>query len=150
MSARNRTRLLFGLAVVALVVSNVYAEDEIDEEEPVPHSVKVESCAGWRLNKLPEVKKFITEDLEGLFLNTEFKKIPGKSPEMIFYNQFGEEIERMDISNLVRSELVALLDKKGIARRFQKKVILKVNYNTKIHHSKESSKFCESWISRPA
>ena len=46
MSARNRTRLLFGLAVFALVASNVYAEDEIDEEEPVPHSVKVESCAG--------------------------------------------------------------------------------------------------------
>jgi len=120
MLARDRSRLLFGLAVFALVVSNVYAEDEIDEEEPVPHSVKVESCAGWRLNKLPEVKKFITEDLEGLFLNTEFKKIPGKSPEMIFYNQFGEEIERMDISNLVRSELVALLDKKGIARKVPK------------------------------
>ena len=62
----------------------------------------------------------LQEDLEGLFLNTEFKKIPGKSPEMIFYNQFGEEIERMDISNLVRSELVALLDKKGIARRVPK------------------------------
>ena len=62
----------------------------------------------------------LQEDLEGLFLNTEFKKIPGKSPEMIFYNQFGEEIERMDISNLVRSELVALLDKKGIARKVPK------------------------------
>jgi len=120
MLARHRTRLLFGLAVAVLLVGNVLAEDEIDEEEPVPHSVKVESCAGWRLNKLPEVKKFITEDLETLFQNTEFKKIPGKSPEMIFYNQFGEEIERMDISNLVRSELVALLDKKGIARKVPK------------------------------
>ena len=39
---------------------------------------------------------------------------------MIFYNQFGEELERMDISNLVRSELVALLDKKGIARKIPK------------------------------
>ena len=60
MLARHRSRLLFGLAIFALVASNVHAEDEIDEEEPVPHSVKVESCAGWRLNKLPEVKKFIT------------------------------------------------------------------------------------------
>ena len=60
------------------------------------------------------------EDLEGLFLNTEYKKIPGKSPEIIFYNQHGEELERMDISSLVRSELVALLDKKGIARRVPK------------------------------
>jgi len=120
MLARHRSRMLFGLAIFALVASNVHSEDEIDEEEPVPHSVKVESCAGWRLNKLPEVKKFITEDLETLFQNTEFKKVPGKSPEMIFYNQFGEEIERMDISNLVRSELVAILDKKGIARKVPK------------------------------
>ena len=62
----------------------------------------------------------LQEDLETLFLNTEFKKIPGKSPTMIFYNQHGEELEQMDISSLVRSELVALLDRKGIARRVPK------------------------------
>ena len=39
---------------------------------------------------------------------------------MIFYNQHGEELERMDISGLVRSELVALLDKKGIERKIPK------------------------------
>ena len=39
---------------------------------------------------------------------------------MIFYNQHGEELEQMDISSLVRSELVALLDRKGIARRVPK------------------------------
>lgn len=117
MLARQKTHLFLAL----LLVGFVYAEeDEIEGEDPVPHSVRVESCAGWRLNKLPEVKKFIQEDLETLFLNTEFKKVPGKSPEMIFYNQHGEELERMDISNLVRSELVALLDKKGIARRVKK------------------------------
>ena len=57
------------------------------------------------------------EDLETLFDNTEFKKVPGKSPEAIFFNQNGEELERMDISKMLRSELVALLDKKGIARK---------------------------------
>jgi len=108
-----RQRILFGLAATLLFVGVVFAEeDEIEGEDPVPYSVRVESCAGWRLNKLPEVKKFIQEDLETLFQHTEFKKIPGKSPEMIFYNQHGEELERMDISGLVRSELVALLDKK--------------------------------------
>lgn len=40
---------------------------------------------------------------------------------MIFYNKYGEEIEKMDISRLVRSELVALLDKKGIERKVPKK-----------------------------
>ena len=56
----------------------------------------------------------LQEDLETLFLNTEFKTVPGKSPEMIFYNKYGEELERKDISHLVRSELVALLHNKGI------------------------------------
>ena len=41
------------------------------------HSCKVESCAGWRLNKLPEVKRFIHEDLEKNYERTTFKKIPG-------------------------------------------------------------------------
>jgi hypothetical protein len=39
------------------------------------------------LNKLPEVKKFIYEDFEAKFDNTVFKKIPGKSPELIFFNK---------------------------------------------------------------
>lgn len=73
MLARHRSRLLFGLAIFALVASNVHAEDEIDEEEPVPHSVKVESCAGWRLNKLPEVKKFITVRFKISFLTQSSK-----------------------------------------------------------------------------
>ena len=73
MLARHRSRLLFGLAIFALVASNVHAEDEIDEEEPVPHSVKVESCAGWRLNKLPEVKKFITVRFKISFFDPKFQ-----------------------------------------------------------------------------
>ena len=60
MWTRSKNRLLFSIAVTLLLVGHVFAEeDEIDEEESVPHSVRVESCAGWRLNKLPEVKKFI-------------------------------------------------------------------------------------------
>ena len=61
------------------------------------------------------------EDLQDIFFNTEFKPVPGKSPEMIFYNKYGEELEKMDISRFLRSELVALLDKKGIERKVPKK-----------------------------
>ena len=87
---------------------------QADGEDPTIHSCKVESCAGWRLNKLPEVKKFIYEDLEKKYERTTFKKIPGKSPEMIFYNTNGEELERIDISKLKRDELNALIVAKGI------------------------------------
>ncbi len=50
-------------------------------------------------------------------MNTEYVKIPGKSPELIFYNKNEEELERIDISSMLRSELVDLLDRKGIARK---------------------------------
>lgn len=69
------------------------------------------------MNKLPQVKAFIKEDLEVLFENTQFKKIPGKSPELKLYNRNGEELESYDISKMDRKELVSLLDVKGIARK---------------------------------
>ena len=56
MLARQKTYLFFAILLVGFVCAE---EDEIEGEDPVPHSVRVESCAGWRLNKLPEVKKFI-------------------------------------------------------------------------------------------
>ena len=87
---------------------------QADGEDPEIHSARIESCAGWRLNKLPEVKKFIYEDLENKYERTTFKKIPGKSPEMIFYNLNGEELERIDISKMKRDELNALITSKGI------------------------------------
>ena len=66
------------------------------------------------MNKLPEVKQFIWEDLEKKYERTLFKRIPGKSPEMIFLNANGEELERIDISKMTRKELNAFIQKKGI------------------------------------
>jgi len=63
------------------------------------------------------VKNFIKGDLETKFLNSEFVKIPGKDPELIFYNKNDEELERIDIKDWLRSELVELLDEKGIERQ---------------------------------
>ena len=60
---------------------------------------------------------FFQGDLETKFLNSEFVKIPGKDPELIFYNKNDEELERIDIKDWLRSELVELLDEKGIERQ---------------------------------
>lgn len=60
------------------------------------------------------MKKFIYEDLEAKYENTEFKKVPGKSPEIIFFNANGEELERVDVSKMKRTELNQLLVAKGI------------------------------------
>jgi len=106
----------FGLFLVLLQISQSFAEEDMadGEGDMSIHSCKVESCAGWRLNKLPEVKRFIHEDLEKNYERTTFKKIPGKSPEMVFYNENGEELERIDITKMTRSELNALITAKGI------------------------------------
>merc|ERR1712180_43335 len=96
------------------------AEEELDldsfpiVEDTVIHSVVVESCSGWRLNKLPEVKAFITKDLETLYERSEFKKIPGKSPEAVFLNIGGEEVERVVLTGMTRDLLNSLMVSRGI------------------------------------
>ena len=60
-----------------------------------------------------QVKKFIYEELDK-FERSEFKKVPGKSPEAIFYNSNGEELERVDMAKMNKNELKALFIAKGI------------------------------------
>jgi hypothetical protein len=69
------------------------------------------------LNKLPEVKNFIYGDLESKYERTVFKKVPGKSPEAIFYNQSGKEIERLNIEKFSRDELNQMMVSKGLPRK---------------------------------
>ncbi len=63
------------------------------------------------------MRKFLEEDLVAKYENTDFKKIPGKSPEMVFLNDSGEELERLDIAKLTRDELNRLLVSKGIKQK---------------------------------
>ncbi len=51
------------------------------EEEP--DECVVVSCAGCRLLNLEDARRFVYEDLGG-YERTEFRRIPGKSPEMLF------------------------------------------------------------------
>ena len=48
------------------------------------------------------MKNFIYGDLESKYERTVFKKVPGKSPEAIFYNQAGKELERLNIEKFSR------------------------------------------------
>ena len=66
------------------------------------------------------MKKFIYEDFENKYEKSVFKKVPGKSPEIIFLNANGEELERLDISKMKRDELVKLMEAKGIPKKQQK------------------------------
>ena len=46
-----------------------------------------------------------------------FSSNSGKSPEAVFYNEAGEELERLDISGMKRTELRELMDVKGIKKK---------------------------------
>ena len=67
------------------------------------------------------MKNFIYGDLESKYERTEFKKIPGKAPELIFYNEAGKEMERLNIENLDRLVYVRVsLNQSGVVKPWKK------------------------------
>ncbi|KYM93552.1 PREDICTED: selenoprotein M-like [Cyphomyrmex costatus] len=81
-------------------------------------SARVESCSGCSLNRLPDVKQFIFEDLPQ-YDNVEFKHIPGAIPELVLFNSHEEEVERLVLSKLTREECNELLVSKGFTKKFK-------------------------------
>ncbi|KAH0955968.1 hypothetical protein HN011_008756 [Eciton burchellii] len=79
-------------------------------------SARVESCKGCSLNRLPDVKRFIFEDLPQ-YNNVEFKHIQGAIPELVLFNDHEEEIERLVLSSLTREECNDLLVSKGFTKK---------------------------------
>jgi len=89
------------------------------------------------LNRLPEVKKFLFDDLEQKYENAKFKRQPGKSPTMMLYDevrysrvfdslkilwmQDGNVVEKLDISEYKRDELNKLMLDKGFKLKDVKK-----------------------------
>jgi len=65
------------------------------------------------LNKLPEVKQFIREDLQK-YDNIVFKQIPGHNPDLVLYNENDQIIERIDLAPLNRRQCNELLLEKGL------------------------------------
>ncbi|XP_030749922.1 selenoprotein M-like [Sitophilus oryzae] len=73
---------------------------------------RVDSCAGCQLNRLAEVRAFIYEDIPK-YENVEWKKIQGHPPELIFFNEADEEVERHLLEKLNRQACNKLLEKRG-------------------------------------
>lgn len=79
---------------------------------------KVESCGGWQLNRLREVKAFVTQDIP-LYHNLVMKHIPGADPELVLLNHYYEELDRIALSDMTRSEINELLEKLGFYKKAQ-------------------------------
>ncbi|KAJ1092623.1 hypothetical protein NDU88_005733 [Pleurodeles waltl] len=68
------------------------------------------------LNRLKEVKAFVTEDLP-LYHNLEMKHIAGADPELVLLDNRYKELDRIPLSEMKRDEINALLT----SLRFYKK-----------------------------
>jgi len=110
-------KLLPLLAVVLLVNADEPATEE-EEDTAVVRAV-VESCSGWRLNKLPEVKKFIYEDVP-LFHNVEYVKKGGAPPVLMLKNAAGITVETIKLDDMSRDQCNELLLKRGFYKKSSK------------------------------
>uniref|UniRef100_A0A3Q1FYU1 Selenoprotein M n=1 Tax=Acanthochromis polyacanthus TaxID=80966 RepID=A0A3Q1FYU1_9TELE len=79
---------------------------------------RVETCGG-QLNRLRElqVKAFVVQDIP--LHNLVMKHIPGADPELVLLNHYYEELDRIALSDMTRSEINELLEKLGFYKKAQ-------------------------------
>jgi len=93
------------LLLIAVQIAVCFTDDQTEElEAPQPVRAEVISCGGWRLNKLPEVKKFIYEDIP-LYHNVEFVKQAGALPTVALFDKDDKEYVRYTLSDMNRERL---------------------------------------------
>lgn len=86
--------------------------------DPLPGiSALIQSCGGWALNKLPELKSFLKEpDGVDLYKKVDVEFIPGRKAVMTIY-QDGKEKEKITLSDYNDKEkLHALFVEKGFEK----------------------------------
>uniref|UniRef100_A0A3Q4H1C8 Selenoprotein M n=1 Tax=Neolamprologus brichardi TaxID=32507 RepID=A0A3Q4H1C8_NEOBR len=76
------------------------------------------TCGG-QLNRLRElqVKAFVIQDIP--LHNLVMKHIPGADPELVLLNHYYEELDRVALSDMTRSEINELLGKLGFYKKAQ-------------------------------
>uniref|UniRef100_A0A3Q2YVS5 Selenoprotein M n=1 Tax=Hippocampus comes TaxID=109280 RepID=A0A3Q2YVS5_HIPCM len=90
-------------------------EVDVDKLEGLARA-RVETCGG-QLNRLREVKAFVVQDIP--LHNLVMKHIPGADPELVLLNHYYEELERIALSDMTRSEINELLGKLGFYKKLQ-------------------------------
>jgi len=78
---------------------------------------ELESCSGWRLNKLPKVKNFINTEAPK-YDPKDFKYVnkPGADPNIYFKDAAGNVVEKIAIANFDTEQIIELLKSKGITQ----------------------------------
>ncbi|KAG7318522.1 hypothetical protein KOW79_018277 [Hemibagrus wyckioides] len=70
------------------------------------------------LNRLREVKAFVTQDIP-LYHNLVMKHIPGADPELVLLNHYYEELDRIPLTHMSRNDINNLLAELGFYKKVQ-------------------------------
>jgi len=100
------------MAVLLLTFTMCIAE--VTDKDVV--KCRVESCGGWQLNRMPQVKRFIYDDLP-LFHNCQLKTVGGAKPELFLLNKEDEVVEKISLSDLSREECNDIVISKGFYKK---------------------------------
>ena len=114
MIASSRILVLLLTLLLLLFASTVVANVEI--------SGKIESCSGWSLNKLRELKQFLKGGEAETFQNVEIKYIHGRKAVLTIFHD-GEEHEKIELSGLhTRQEMHAMFLEKGFVKKSDEEI----------------------------
>ncbi|XP_049780553.1 selenoprotein M-like [Schistocerca gregaria] len=108
--------------IVVCLLASVVCVSYADTAKQQVAKARIESCKGCRLNRLPDVKKFIFEDVP-LYEDVTFKSVPGASPELILLNKFDQELERIDLAPLSRKDCNTLLVDRGFHKKSEAETV---------------------------
>uniref|UniRef100_A0A914A7R0 Selenoprotein M n=1 Tax=Patiria miniata TaxID=46514 RepID=A0A914A7R0_PATMI len=99
-----------------VIVTGEDAGDGARSEERLVFSGRLESCSGCQLNRLPEVKAFVTHDLP-LYHNIPFKHIGGADPDLLLLDKEGSIIKRIGLKTFKRAEINDLFGSLGFYKK---------------------------------
>lgn len=109
--------VILPILAISFLVVGIKADDPATEEaDNVIVRAVVESCGGWRLNRLPEVKRFIYEDIP-LYHNVEFVRKPGAPPILMLKNNDGKDVEKIQLQDYNREQCNDLLLSRGFYKK---------------------------------
>lgn len=75
---------------------------------------KIESCSGWSLNKLPQLKSFLKDGEAESYQGVSVEYIHGRKAVLTIYNKNDEELEKITLSDYkTKEEMHALFQEKG-------------------------------------
>lgn len=103
-------------SLLILVYSDISEEDKKIRDHVI--RAEVQSCRGCSLNRLPEIKSFIYDDLPE-YTGVVFHPIPGAAPQLVLFNEAQEEVKRIDLAPLSRNDCNTLLSDWGFKQAME-------------------------------